>query len=173
MNTTKSKLEFNDIGNGAPVSPVTKTFVKMNLGILEGMQGDFDQAVAFFEELQSDFPDVEGIPRVKVLLNKGVALKDSGRLDEAEAYRVFGVLYREQGEMGPAEAQFEISIRLGKEYGNLLYLTETYFEYSRWAELNNAPARQQEYLEKSLSYARGMHGTQRAERLENALDELN
>mgnify|MGYP005838949201 CR=1 FL=1 len=237
--TDKGKQYFRQanelIKNGDTETPSgSEIFVKMNLGILAGMQGDYLAAIDQFEDLEAAFPDLDGISKLKVLLNKGVALKDAGELKKArnilgqavnraqelpeyhaygdaaldlaevyirtgdfskgqhylaegfkvfaqmhnranlaEAYRIFGILYREQGEFELAESQFEISTRIGIETGNLLCLTETYFEYSKWAKMNDAPARHKEYLEKSLSYARKMHGTQRVERLEGALKELN
>ncbi|MCF7804101.1 MAG: hypothetical protein K9N46_12195 [Candidatus Marinimicrobia bacterium] len=220
-------------GYDGSVDPETLISVKTNLGILDGLQGNYSGAIRQFEALESENPELEGLSKIKVLLNKGVALKGAGNLETAESilgnaaaeakelpsyhafgdaildlsevnilqgdfkegkqnlsdafkvfskmhdraslaetYRIFGVLYRMQDYDDLAASQFEISIKLGEEFGNLLYLTETYYEYSLLAKKLGKTQQQKEYLSESLSYAKKMHASHRVEKLEQELADL-
>lgn len=66
-----------------PIDRQTEVYVHMNLGILKGMQGDFQQACESFTSLEDAYPDLTGLPLVKLRYNKGTALKDAGELEDA------------------------------------------------------------------------------------------
>ena len=216
-----------------PVEPAITVFVKMNLGILGGLQGDYEEACKRFEQLENDFPALETETRHKLLLNKGVALKHLHRFDEAratlqqaargawdipnyyifsdatlelaeieireenhdegiqhlstafkilakmhdraslaDAYRIFGILYMQQEYNELAESQFKMSLHLAREYGNLQYLTEIYYDYSQFAKNKGDRDAQVQYLEKSLAFARVMDATKKVHNLEKALQRV-
>ncbi len=97
-------------------------------------------------------------------------MHDRGAL--ADAYRVFGLLHRDQGFLDLAAANFEISIELNAEESNLLNLCETYYEYSVLAKSKGNNIVRVQYLERSLSYAETMRAVPRIHRLQKELDAL-
>jgi len=216
------------------IDAATIIFVRMNLGIIDGMQGGFARALDRFEQIEEEFPTLEGISRLKILVNKGAAFKHLGKLNQArevlspavegarslpdynvygdallelaeveilddnfiqgmenlsvafklfskihdqitlaDAYRIFGILYIKQGYYELAESQFDISINIAKEHGNLLYLTECYYEYSVLAEKLGRVVAQRQHLQTSLAYARAMDAEDRTVHIKTMLDSLS
>jgi len=90
----------------------------------------------------------------------------------AEAYRVFGLLHREMGLLDLAAANFEVSIEINAEAGNLLNLCETYYEYSVLADIKDDLITRKQYLQRSLSYAEAMRAVPRINRLQKEIDTL-
>jgi len=90
----------------------------------------------------------------------------------ADSYRVFGILHRETGYLDLAAAKFDISVAMNTESGDLLTLSETYYEYSLLAKRQKDAAKQREYLEKSLEYAEQMAAAPRIRKLREELDQL-
>jgi len=94
------------------------------------------------------------------------------RMCLADTYRVFGVIYRHKGYYKLAESQFQISISLNKEFGNLQNLAETYTEYSLIMKDQKKYELQREYLEKALYYYQQMRAPKRIERLKEKFKSL-
>ena len=88
------------------------------------------------------------------------------RLSIADTYRVFGMLYREERKYELAESQFQISLELNDEYGNLLNLSETHYEFSLLFKQQGDTYSQREHLDQAISYAREMGANKRVERLQ-------
>jgi len=95
------------------------------------------------------------------------------RMCLADTYRVFGVIYRHKGYYKLAESQFQISISLNKEFGNLQNLAETYTEYSLTMKDQKKYELQREYLEKALHFYQQMRAPKRVERLKEKFKSLN
>ncbi|HKJ69577.1 MAG TPA: hypothetical protein VKA68_16595 [bacterium] len=91
------------------------------------------------------------------------------RVNLAEAYRVFGVLYREQGDLEMANSDLHISLNISQEYGDLAELLEVYYDLSLLAEKQQDPAQQKTYLEQALSYAESMKATPRIKHIQEHL----
>ncbi|HKJ69219.1 MAG TPA: hypothetical protein VKA68_14770, partial [bacterium] len=95
--------------------------------------------------------------------------KEHDRATLADSYRMFGMLHRETMHPQLAAANFDISLRLNNESGNLLNLSETCYEYSLLAEQEHDKHKQIEYLQESLSHAQAMGATPRIKKLEQAI----
>ncbi len=90
----------------------------------------------------------------------------------ADAYRVFGMLYCEQGDYSLAESQLRISLKLNEQYHNLLNLSETYYEFSILASKQSDESRRKQYLMQAIHFAESMDAGYRIERLQNELATL-
>jgi len=97
-------------------------------------------------------------------------LRDRFKL--GDAYRIFGLLHREMGLLDLAAANFEVSIEINAEAGNLLNLCETYYEYSVLADIKNDIIAKKQYLQRSLAYAEAMRAVPRINRLQKEIDTL-
>jgi len=90
----------------------------------------------------------------------------------ADTYRVFGMLYREQGNFSLAESQLRISLTLNEQYHNLLNLSETYYEYSILASKQDDESRRKHYLKQAIHFAQQMDAGSRIEKLQKELATL-
>ncbi len=95
------------------------------------------------------------------------------RMSLADVYREFGMLHRERQLFDLAESQFQISIRMNSEYGNLLNLAESHYEYSLLMKKRGKPEQYQKHLEKALSYFQQMRAPRRVERIRQELNSLS
>ncbi len=91
------------------------------------------------------------------------------RVSLTEAYRVFGVLYREQGDLEMANSDLHISLNISQEYGNLASLLEIYYDLSLLAAKLEDTEHQKVYLQQALSYAESMGATPRITHLKEEL----
>ncbi len=92
------------------------------------------------------------------------------RMCLADTYRIFGVIYRHKRYFKLAESQFQISISLNKEFGNLQNLAETYTEYSLIMKDQKKYDLQREYLEKAVEYYQQMRAPKRVKRLQDRFE---
>jgi len=89
-----------------------------------------------------------------------------------EAYRILGMLSRDQNYFGRSQKYFERGIEINAEINHLLNLCETYFEYSILARSQDDPVSERQYLERSLYYAEEIRAVPRIARLRNQLENL-
>ncbi|MCF7803687.1 MAG: hypothetical protein K9N46_00110 [Candidatus Marinimicrobia bacterium] len=61
----------------------TKTFVKMNLGIVKALKGNHDEALTIFESLLKNEAGYDKNVKLHLIVNIGVSAKDSNKLDHA------------------------------------------------------------------------------------------
>ena len=182
---------FDDLGED---DHRTRINILINKGIAAKDAGDFELAKSVFQQAYDEartLPDQRliglsalGLADVFIREHKFEDGKTSAieafkvfsqlhdRMSLADVYREFGMLHREQEMYELAESQFQISIRMNREFGNLLNLVESYYEYSVLMKYLNKTAEQREFLNKALSYCREMQAPRRVERLQLELDSI-
>jgi len=95
------------------------------------------------------------------------------RMSLADVYREFGMLHRERQLFDLAESQLQISIRMNTEYGNLLNLAESHYEYGVLMKQKGNTAEHRDHLEKARSYFEQMRAPRRVERVQQELNSLS
>jgi len=208
--------------------------VSMNLAVIQGIRGESEDAIRVFDALLKDIESEDHRTRINILVNKGVAAKDTGdyelaksmfqqaydeavqfpnkrlvglaclgladvhiredefeagkqkaieafkifsqlhdRMSLADVYREFGMLHRERQLFELAESQLQISIRMNSEYGNLLNLAESHYEYSVLMKQKGDPKKHRDHLKQALSYFEQMRAPRRVERVQHELNALS
>ena len=168
--------------------------LQINLGTAIKEQGDLAAAEPILEEA---LDAAQALPHTRLIAQGAAALAevrilqgkhDTGqrhlitafkifsqlhdRASLADIYRTFGILHRETGYPDLAAAKFDISLEMNREYGNLLNLLDTHYDYSLLAGKENEPEKQKYHLEKALAYAEKMGAIPRIEKLRKELNSL-
>jgi len=87
-------------------------------------------------------------------------------------YKHYAMLHTRLKYFDLAEAEFKISIRLGKENGSLSNLAETYHAFSYWAKVQGMVERQKLYLEQAISLCETIEAYKRADKHRKELEAI-